>query len=332
MKVLYIGGTGEISFACVQQSLALGHEVTVLNRSKTQENLPPEVRCIHGELGTESPYQNLGSESFDTVCQFLAFDETQIETDLRTFEGRTKQYVFISSASAYAKPIDKFTVISERTPLVNPFWEYSQIKARMEAKLFSWHQQARLPVTVVRPSHTYRRNFPSFLDHGDWLAERMLAGLPVPVMGDGTSLWTLTHAEDFARPFVRLIGHPEALGEAYHITGEGVHSWAEITVEMARSLGAEPELVYFTSEEFVRCDPRLRGPLLGDKAPSTLFNNQKIASLVGELATKISIEEGFKRVAESFHGRRTQQGPAIAPELDKLVDTLLKKKSQHTSL
>jgi nucleoside-diphosphate-sugar epimerase len=323
MKVLYIGGTGEISYACVLESVRLGQQVTVLNRSRTDQPLPPGVRQLSGDLENAGAYARVQGESFDSVCQFVAFDEARIDHDLETFSGRVGQYVFISTASAYAKPIERFERITERTPLHNPFWEYSQKKARMEARLFEAHTRGALPVTVVRPSHTYRRRLPSAFGGGDWTARRMLASQKVIVHGDGTSLWTLTHATDFARPFARLLANPRALGEAFHITGENVHTWDEILTGMARALGVEPHLVHVASDTLVRHEPAWRGPLHGDKAPSTLFDNSKVMSVAGPFPTTVSLTDGFALAAPEVL-KRLERGAGKDDALDAKVERILR--------
>lgn len=323
MKVLYIGGTGEISYACVLESLQLGHEVTVLNRSQTEQALPLGVRQSSGDLQSDAAYASLAGERFDCVCQFFAFEPERIERDIAAFSGRTGQYLFISTASAYFKPIDRFERITERTPLTNPFWEYSQKKARIEAALFEAHARGTLPVTVVRPSHTYRRRLPSALGGGDWTARRMLAQQPVIVHGDGTSLWTLTHASDFARPFARLLGNPRALGEAFHITGENVHTWDEILTEMAHALGVEPKLVHVASDTLVRYEPAWKGPLHGDKAPSTLFDNSKVSAVAGPFPTTIAPQQGFAAAVPEVR-RRLERGAGIDAALDAKVELILR--------
>jgi nucleoside-diphosphate-sugar epimerase len=323
MKVLYIGGTGEISYACVLESLKLGHEVTVLNRSQTEQTLPAGVRQLSGDLHGDAAYASLGNEAFDSVCQFFAFEPERIAKDIATFAGRTSQYLFISTASAYFKPIDRFERITERTPLANPFWEYSQKKARMEATLFEAHARGTLPVTVVRPSHTYRRRLPSALGGGDWTARRMLAQQQVIVHGDGTSLWTLTHASDFARPFARWLGNARALGEAFHITGENVHTWDEILTEMARALGVEPRLVHVASDTLVRYEPAWRGPLHGDKAPSTVFDNSKVSAVAGHVTTTLAPKEGFAAAAPVVR-LRLELGAGIDAALDATVERILR--------
>ena len=324
MRVLYVGGTGEISLSCVRESVKLNHEVVVFNRGRDEQPLPQGVRRIVGDLSNDEAYRALRAESFDVVCQFLAFDRPIIERDLEVFGGRIGQYVFISTASAYAKPLDLFSAITEDTPLANPFWEYSQKKARMEQALLEWHGQGRLPVTIVRPSHTYDRNFPVAIGGGDWTAERMLAGRPVIVHGDGSSLWTLTHSSDFARPFARLLGSAGALGAAFHITGAGVHTWNEILVTMARALGREAHLVHVASDTLVRYEPSWTGPLHGDKAPSTVFDNRKVRSVVGDFEISVSLRAGFEGVVPHFFERRKARGTASDPRLDTLADRIIR--------
>jgi nucleoside-diphosphate-sugar epimerase len=307
----------------VRESLALGHEVTVLNRGRTDEPLPPGVRQLAGDLAGPAAYASLGRESFDAVCQFVAFEPADVERDVAAFSGRTGQYVFISSASAYFKPIDRYAVVTERTPLTNPYWEYSQKKAAMEAALLRWHGEGRLPVTVVRPSHTYRTRFPCAIGLGDWTAQRLLERKPVIVHGDGTSLWTLTHSSDFARPFVRLLGHPKALGEAFHITGEGVHTWDEILSTMARALGVEARLVHVSSDDLVAYEPSWKGPLHGDKTPSTVFDNEKVRSVAGPFPTEVALEPGLASVVPYFRARAAAHGPVQDAAMDALTARIL---------
>jgi len=324
MKVLYVGGTGEISHACVAESVKLGHEVAVFNRGRSGRPLPGGVRLVQGDLDDEAAYAALGNEKFDSVCQFLAFDASRVERDLRVFGGRTGQYVFISSASVYFKPLDRFAIITEGTPAANPYWEYSQKKAAMETSLMKWHGEGRLPVTIVRPSHTYRYNFPVAIGGGDWTAERMLAGKPVIVHGDGASLWTLTHSTDFARPFARLLGNPKAMGDVFHITGDGVHTWDEILTTMARALGTKPRLVHVTSDALVRYQPAWRGPLHGDKSPSSMFDNSKVKGAAGAFETSVSLDQGFAGIVEAFEARRASRGSTQDPELDSLVERIIR--------
>jgi nucleoside-diphosphate-sugar epimerase len=315
MKVLYIGGTGEISYACMLESLKLGHEVSVFNRGLRPDVLPGEVEAIRGEMLSLEGYAALRGRKFDAVCQFFAFDTEQIERDLEVFGGNVGQYVFISTASAYYKPLHRYALISEDTPLANPYWEYSQKKTHMERILLEWHEQGRLPVTVVRPSHTYRLNFPTALGGGDWTAKRMLEGKPIIVHGDGASLWTLTHAADFAGPFVRLLGNAKALGEDFHITQDNPYTWDEIFHAIAESLGVQPRLVHVASDTLVQYEPEWAGPLLGDKSPSTVFDNSKVKAVAGEFKCTVSLEEGMRGAAAAYR-QRSRAGGDPNPEVD----------------
>ena len=240
MKLLYIGGTGEISYACLRASVAAGHQCTVFNRGRDSEPLPPGVAHIVGDLANETQYAALGQNKFDVVCQFKAYTPDEAQRDIRVFGGRCGQFVFISTASAYQKPPAAWR-ITEATPLINPFWEYSRQKAEMERILLEAHGRSQLPVTVVRPSHTYRRNFPGTFVSGDDHAWRMLQGRPVIVQGDGQSLWTLTNARDFAALFVPLLGNPRTLGEAFHVMTDTAFTWEQIFRAIGRALGVRTE-------------------------------------------------------------------------------------------
>jgi len=324
MKVLYIGGTGEISYECVRASAAAGQDVTVFNRGRTVgERLPDGVRRVTGELN-DATYRGLGRERFDVVCQFLAYEPTQIEADLEVFGGNTGQYLFISTASAYEKPPRAFRKLTEDVPLANPYWPYSQTKADMEATLFGWHAEGKLPVTVVRPSHTYRKKFPGTFVSGDDHVWRMLNDRPVVIHGDGfghcdgSAGWTWTHASDFAKPFVRLLGNPKALGEAFHITRPDMFSWKEIFFEIARALGARPRFVYVPVETIVSFNPEWEGPLLGDKAWPTQFDLSKLTSVVGPFQCTVGLRIGAASVVPHYHQRAATYRPD--PALHELID------------
>ncbi|HPD13855.1 MAG TPA: SDR family oxidoreductase [Planctomycetota bacterium] len=309
MRVLYIGGTGEISTACVWRSVEAGHKVAVFNRGRTEEPLPPGVRHIPGDLKDPAAYEALGTERFDAVCQFLAYDLATARRDAEVFAGRCGQYVFISTASAYQKPPTR-VVITEDVPLANPFWPYSQTKADMEAFLLRQHADGRLPVTIVRPSHTLRTRFPGGIGRGDDWAWRILHGRPLLVHGDGTALWTLTHSEDFAVPFVGLLGNPKALGEAFHITRHmKSYPWDAIFQAMGRALGAEPRLVHVPTDTLVRYNPEWAGPLLGDKTWSVLFDNSKVMGVVGRFECRVSLDEAMRRSAECYRRRAAVYQP-----------------------
>jgi len=304
VKVLYVGGTGEISTACVWRSTEVGHEVHVFNRGRAGEPLPPEVRRITGDLDDAAAYAALGEGCYDVVCQFVAYDLARVERDARVFGGRCGQYIFISTASAYRKPPRQY-VITEAVPLGNPFWLYSQAKADMEAYLVRQHASGRLPVTIVRPSHTHRTRFPGGIAGGDDWAWRMLSGRPVILHGDGTSLWTLTYSTDFAVPFVNLFGKPAARGEAFHITRHlEAHMWNDIMAAMGRALGAQPRIVHVPTETLVQYNSAWAGPLLGDKAWPVIFDNSKVMSVAGRFECEVSMEDGLRRAAEQYFKHR----------------------------
>ena len=299
MRVLIIGGTGTISTAVVREGLAQGHELTVLNRGRSNgRTVPQRCELIHGDINDEAAMEELlAGRHWDVVCQFVAYEPEQVERDIRLFEGRTDQYIFISSASAYRKPMTNH-VITESTPLGNPYWPYSQAKQACEERL----QQARLergfPMTIVRPSHTYSERSIPVPIHGQrgsyQILARMLEGKPIIVHGDGESLWCLTWNQDFAVGFVGLWGHPRALGEAVHITSDESISWNEALFAIGRALGVKPTLCHVSTPMLMAFDPGLEGPLLGDKSPSVRFDNAKIKSLVPQFVAKTRFDEGVR--------------------------------------
>lgn len=308
MRILYVGGSGEISFDCIHETVRLGHEVTVFNRGHNNAGLPPECRFITGDVEDDAAYAKLAAENFDVVCQFRLFTPAAIARDIGLFTGQCGQYVFISSASAYRKPV-RHLPITEATPLENPYWGYSRAKAEMERML---QTQDRLPYTIVRPSHTYRTRLPTPLG-GE--VSRLLRGKPIVVHGDGESLWTITHAEDFARPFALLLGNAHALGEAFHITNDRSWSWNEIFDAIASALGVSGHrLVHVASDTLVRYNAEWEGPLLGDKTPSVAFDNSKVKRLVGDFSCPIDPWEGMRRVAKTH--------PPAADNYDEARDAL----------
>jgi nucleoside-diphosphate-sugar epimerase len=326
MKVLYIGGTGEISYCCVHASVELGHEVTVLNRGRNDEPLPPAVRIVQGDLSDPRPYASLGDETFDVVCQFLAYDLNAIERDIAEFGGRCGQYVFISSASVYQKPPTSY-LITERTPVGNPYWPYSQAKVDMERRLMQAHEAWQLPVTIVRPSHTYRRKFPTTFSAGGSACARPSVRRPIVVHGDGTAVWTITRSEDFARPFVKLLGNRQALGEVFHITRdrEG-YLWRQIYQAIAASLGVEADFVYVPTDTLLRYRPEWTGSLLGDKAWPTLFDNSKVKSVVGDYECRIGLTDGIQRAAE--HVKKRIETFTPDSQMNELLDRIAAEQSR----
>lgn len=314
MRVLYIGGTGEISFDCIHETVGLGHEVAVFNRGSNNAGLPPEVRLITGDVHDDAAYARLAAEDFDAICQFRLFTPEEIERDIATFSGHCGQYVFISTCSAYRKPVRDLP-ITEETPLDNPHWAYSRAKAEMEARL---QRQSALPYTIVRPSHTYRTKMPTPLG-GE--VSRMQRGKPVVLHGDGESLWTITSARDFARPFARLLGADAAIGEAFHITNDRSWSWNEIFEAIAAAIGvATLDIVHVASDTLIRYNPEWEGPLLGDKSASVIFDNSKVKSVVGDFDMPIDPWIGMRLVAEHY----PPSAENFDAESDALFDRILR--------
>lgn len=296
MRVLYIGGTGEISYDCIHQSVARGHEVHVFNRGGPRnQSLPPEVGFITGDIHDDAAYGKLAGEHFDAICQFRLFSVKEIARDIDLFTGHCGQYVFISSASAYQKPSPSSAPITEDRPLINPFAIYSRKKADCETMLCA---QDKLPYTIMRPSLTYRTIMPLTALSRPLNASRLLRGKPVVVHGDGQSMWTVTHAEDFAPPFVGLLGNDRAIGEAFHLTHDDAWTWDELLMAAAAALGVEPRIVHVASDTLARYNPDWRDQLHGDKLPSATFDNSKIKSVVGDFTCGIDPWAGMKLVAK----------------------------------
>ena len=320
-RVLYIGGTGEISLACVEQAVAAGHHVSVFNRGNHTALLPEAVEVINGDLGDESSYLKLAKRKFDVVCQFLMFNPDAMQRDIEIFANQCEQYIFISSASAYEKPC-RDPIITEATPLANPYWAYARKKAACEALLAKANASGTLAATIVRPSHTYRTRLPGTVIDGDHQAWRILQGKPVIVHGDGQSLWTLTHSADFARAFVRLCGNPKALGETFHITDSRAHTWDLILQLTADILGREAKILHVPTDNLVRYNADWSGPLRGDKSNSVVFDNAHIDVTVGGWQCEIPLREGL-RLASMHVSKRLSSGYKPDPVIDELVDKIL---------
>ena len=321
MKVLFVGGSGVISSACSALAVERGIELTVLNRGKTASRpLPPEVTALHADVRDPAAVRDaLGDADFDAVVDWLAFTPDHIRAALDLFRGRTGQYVFISSASAYQTPPERVPVL-ESTPLRNPFWQYSRDKIACEDVLVAAYRDEGFPMTIVRPSHTYDRTLVPF--DGGWTAlARMRAGKEVVVHGDGTSQWTLTHHEDFARGFVPLLGHPRTLGEAFHITSDDAPTWDQIARALAAALGAEARIVHVPSDAIAAADPEWGAGLLGDKAHSMVFDNSKLKSVVPGWVATIPFERGAREIVAWYDGdpARQQADARLDAVMDRLV-------------
>ena len=280
MKVLFIGGTGTISTAISTRLLQEGHELWLINRGTRNDVLPPGANIITADINDEETVaQKLKGHTFDVVADFIAFVPGQLERDYRLFRDKTRQFIYISSASAYQKPLSDYR-IDEGTPLANPYWEYSRNKIAGEELLMKLYREEGFPVTIVRPSHTYsERSMPAGV-HGPQgsyqVLRRMMEGKKVIIHGDGTSLWTLTFNTDFAKGFIGLMGNIHAIGEAVQITGDETLTWNQIYAVIAQALGAELKPCYVSSEFIASTSPagwNLRGGMLGDKSNSVVFDN-----------------------------------------------------------
>jgi len=295
MKALFIGGTGNISSACVELALSRGIEVTLLNRGTSGRPVPNGAQVLNGDIrDPQSVRAALGSRSFDVVAEFVAFTPEHIETDLELFRGRTGQYIFISSASAYQTP-PAILPVTESTVLDNPYWEYSRNKAACEERLVRAYREEKFPITIVRPSHTY--SAPYVPIDGGWTAiDRMLRGEPVIVHGDGTSLWTLTHSSDFAKGFVGLMGNAHAIGEAFHITSDEWLTWNQIHEILAAAAGVKATLVHVPSDLIAAYDPIWGESLLGDKTHSFILDNSKVKQLVPDFICTTPFSRGAEEI------------------------------------
>ena len=302
MKILMIGGTGTISSAITRQLAESGHDLWLLNRGTRQSEVPANVRQVIVDIDdTDKVLQLLGNEQFDAVCEFIGFLPSQVERDIRLFRERTRQYVYISSASAYNKPAASH-VITEGTSLANPHWEYSRNKIACEELLMKEYREHGFPVTIVRPSHTYcERGVPVSVHglKGSWqVLKRMMAGKPVIVHGDGSSLWTLTWNEDFARGFIGLLGNPKAIGEAFQIMSDEQLTWNQIYECVARALHVTPHLYPVSSAFLAAVAPQawdFEGNLLGDKAVTVCFDCTKLKRAVPEFQATTRFDEGVRR-------------------------------------
>ena len=327
MKILFIGGTGIISSACSELALARGHELFLLNRSvSTKYPVPAGATVLQADVHADEARlaKLLAAHRFDAVVDYIAFTADDIDRDLRLLRGKTDQFVFISSASAYQKPVRNYR-ITERTPLENPYWEYSRNKIACEEKLMFAYLEEGFPVTIIRPSHTYGpMQIP--LGVSSWLhpwtvIDRMKRGQKVIVPGDGTSLWVLTWNADFAKGLVGLLGNEKAIGEAFQITSDEVLSWDQIYLEVYQALGLEPNVIHIASDLIAAYHPPSLGSLVGDKSNSVVFDNSKIKRFVHDYACEVNWAEGVRRALAWFEAHPEIQ--TIDYELNPLWDQLI---------
>jgi len=278
MKVLFVGGTGTISTACTALAAERGIELYLLNRGQREVEVPAGVQVLRGDINDKAGVQALLKEhTFDAVVNWIVFTQEQLERDIELFSGKTGQYIFISSASAYQKPITHHR-ITEATPLANPFWQYSRNKIACEERLMLEYREKGFPMTIVRPSHTYGP-----------------ASLPTAVGGDGESLWVMTHNTDFAKAFVGLLAHPKSIGHAFQITSDEVVTWNQIYQMVGRACGAEPQMVHIPSDLINHFDPQTGAGLLGDKACSVVFDNSKVRELVPDYVATVPFARGVEQ-------------------------------------
>ena len=304
MKILFIGGTGTISMAITRLLAGQGHDLTLLNRGNRNAELPDNVKIIEADISSEEETaKKLEGLTFDCVGEFIGFVPSQLERDFRLFNGKTKQFIYISSASAYQKP-PKGYKITEETPLENPYWQYSRDKKACEEFLMDRYRNDGFPVTIVRPSHTYdERSVPLGVhgNNGSWqVVKRIMEGKKVIIHGDGTSLWTITHNSDFAKAYAGLIGNPKAIGEAFHITTDEAVTWNQIYGAIANALGVELKPYYVSSQTLVDMSSYdFLGSLIGDKSNSVEFDNSKVKSLVPDFKAEIKAEDGIKMTVKN---------------------------------
>ena len=334
-RVLYVGGTGTISAACVLASVSRGDEVHILNRgSSTLRPLPPQVHRHHADIGGDDVADALGRLHFDAVVDFLGYSAIDAERAISIFTGRTDQYIFISSATVYRKPVTRFPT-TESTALANPLLAYARGKLAAEQTLLQAFRERNFPVTVVRPAHTYDDAKPPF--PGDWtVVDRVLRGDEVVVSGDGTSAWTLTHADDFAVGLVGLIGLTASIGEAFHITSDNVLTWDAIHGILAAAGGVAPRLLHLPADLIAMAAPDWRWSELirGDLSQSSIFDTTKIRSFVPAFRPQVTWEEGARRVLQwrAEHPERVRPDPDTDAILDHLVQAYHRSAAAVTSV
>ncbi len=323
MNVLFIGGTGFISTAVSRQAVARGLDLYLLNRGIREREVPGARRLTADIHAGDDVAAALRGLAFDVVVDWIAFTPADVERDLALFAGKVGQLVFISSASAYQKPPAHY-LVTESTPLYNPFWEYSRNKIACEERLLRAYRDDGVPITIVRPSLTYDPQLPVVFGGGGCytLAQRMKEGRPIIVHGDGSSLWVVTHAEDFGRGFLGLLGNDRAIGHAFHITSDEVLTWNQLYATLGQALGVEPNLVHIPSDFIARVAPLTTGSLLGDKTWSVVFDNAKVKRFVPGFQATIPFRDGIRRTLAWFDGdeRRRRIDATLDAELDRIVE------------
>lgn len=322
MKVLFIGGTGNISTSVSKLAVSKGIDLYLLNRGKSGVEIPGTKTITADIYNHDNAKEALKDHEWDVVVNWIAFTPEHIQNDFELFKGNTKQYIFISSASIYQKP-PTMPVITESTPLANPYWQYSRDKIACEELLNQAYRKVGFPITIVRPSHTYNTTIP--ISIGGWnqytAVDRMKKGKKVIIHGDGTSLWTVTHARDFAKAFVGLLGNQRSLGHAINITSDEVLTWNQIYEAVAAAAGAELNAVHISTEFIGKIAPDLKDGLMGDKAHSAIFDNSKIKQLVPGYTATIPFSEGIKETLAWFEEKEERM--VVDPETNAMMDKII---------
>src|ERR1700694_5197335 len=324
MKILFIGGTGIISAASTALAAQRSLDITLLSRGQHASELPAGVKTLIADVNDPAALKKLEREAFDAVVDWFAFTPADIERHLKLFRGRTRQFVFISSASAYQKPQTHY-LITESTPLANPYWDYARNKIACEERLMKAYRDEGFPATIVRPSLTYGETLiPLVLN--SWqqsytAVDRMIRGQKLIVPGDGTSLWVITHNTDFAKGLVGLLGHEQALGHAFHITSDEVMTWDQFFRIVGTAVGVEPKLVHIPSDFVIACVPEKQGTLIGDKSVSVVFDNSKIKRFVPGYSATTTFAEGIRHSLAWFNAdpSRKQIDQQVNATMDKLI-------------
>ena len=319
MKVLFIGGTGVISSACTELAVSQGIDLYLLNRGQTRQALPPGVTNLIGDINDLHIGEVLSGHNWDAVVNWIVFSPDMIQRDIDLFNGRTKQYIFISSASVYQTPPASLPV-KESTMLDNPYWEYSRQKIACEERLVEAYRVDKFPMTIVRPSHTYNPSKIPILG-GYTALHRMRQGQKVLVFGDGTSLWTLTHHKDFAKGFVPLLGNSRAIGDVFHITSDEWLNWNQIYELMGQALGVTPRLVHVPSALIAAYDAEIGAGLLGDKSNSMIFDNSKIRRLAPDFNCTIPFSKGAQEIVDWHLADEARQ--VVDEDLNALMDEII---------
>ncbi len=327
MKVLFIGGTGNISTAVSQLAIVQGIDLYLLNRGQRPVTIAGAQSLTADITQPSSVQQVIADHTFDSIVDWIAFKPDDIQRDINLFQDKTKQFIFISSASVYQKP-PLHPVVTESTPLYNPHWQYSRDKIACEEHLQAIYQTDRFPFTIVRPSLTYDTMIPMAIgaDRGYTIADRMKRCLPVIVPGDGTSLWTVTHAADFAKGFVGLLGHPQSIGHGFHITSDEILTWNQIYQTLADALGVKANLIHIPSDFIAHHNDAIGAGLLGDKAHSVIFDNTKIKMFVPDYCATIPFHQGVRRTLDWYHAdpSRQQIDEAFNTEIDRIINVYQK--------